>query len=703
MMRKKILALPLLTSLLFSLLPSTTHANDTVLPKQSVLGYYVNTSSSTSLNTFGAYLKDMGVVTYQIEIDGSVTGGTPAADLTTAKSKNINTYAVIQNHFEPDLTRKVLSDAALRQKTINNILTLTQTYGYKGINIDFENMYAADRQLFTSFLKELTPLARSKNVEVMVSVTAKTNECMTCSWSGAFDFYSIGQTVDKIQLMSYDQNGSWGAPGPVAGYPWFEKVIQYAVSQIPSQKILVGLPAYGYDWNITTNTGHKAVMWKSIPSLLATYNALPVWNETEKSPSFTYSDTYGNKHIVWYENEKSIELKTELANKYNLGGISVWRMGFENESFWKSAYSGLAPKISGLATSTSSFSVNGLNKVMVNYSLNKTSAVSINVLNNSQAVVKSLLMSEIKPAAAHSFEWDGSGVPYGSYTLEVKAVDGNGLFQSAAKGIQLLDGMAPDITSVSLSQPTLKVNGMNNSILRYSLNEKAFITLKLKSSAGVSQVLVDRELKQTGLNEYSLNGLGFALGTYAVELTAADEAGNMSQATASITFSDGYAPVISNVTLSSSTLKKTALQAAKSELQYSINEPSFVDVQLRDQSGSVKPLSPSAIQPAGSYKLTIDSALLNDGIYDVLLKATDDNANSSNAAARFSVVTEKVYGKVTASKLNVRSGPDTTYPIVASLLYGQSVEIVGRTDIWYQVKYSSTQTGYVHSSYITLN
>ncbi|MFC0214626.1 glycosyl hydrolase family 18 protein [Paenibacillus chartarius] len=702
-MRTKILALPLLTSVLFSLYASTVSAADAELTKQSVMGFYVNSSSSTSLQTFGTYLKDMGVITYQIEIDGSITGGTPAADVNTAKSKNINTYAVIQNHFEPDLTRKVLSDSALRQKAINNILTLTQNNGYRGVNLDFENMYAADRQLFNSFVKELTQVAKTKSLEVIVSVTAKTNECTTCSWSGAFDFYTLGQTADKIQLMSYDQNGSWGPPGPVAGYPWFEKAIQYAVSQIPSRKVLLGLPAYGYDWNVTTNTGHKAVMWKSIPGLLSTYHAQPVWNETEKSPTLTYTDALGSKHVVWYEDDKSIELKTELANKYSLGGISVWRMGFENESFWRSAYSGLAPKLSGLTTSASSLSVNGLDRVFVSFNLNKPSAASINVLDSSRAPVKSLLMNEVKPAGLHSFEWDGSGLPFGAYTIEVKAVDGNGLSHSASTSIELLDGTAPAISSLDVSPPSLKVDGTNSSILRYSLNEPAAVTLKLINQAGAAQVLVDRELKQSGPNENSFNGLGFALGTYTIELTAADEAGNASKASAAITFRDGYAPVISNVTVSTATLKKTALLNAKSELQYSTNEQAQVEVVLRNQSGNIKPLAPPIVQNAGSYKLTIDSAPLNDGVYDVLIKATDDNANTSSAAARITVVTEKVYGKVTASKLNVRSGPDTAYSIVASYLYGQSVEITGKTDVWYQVKYSSTQTGYVHSSYLTLN
>jgi spore germination protein YaaH len=141
--------------------------------------------------------------------------------------------------------------------------------------------------------------------------------------------------------MTYDEHGSWGEPGPVASYPWVESVIKYALTTMPSSKILLGLPAYGYDWNTTTNTGNKAVTWKSIPNLISTTGAVAQWDSVAQSPYFYYTDSTGNNHTVWYENTQSITAKTKLVNTYNLGGIGMWRMGLEDVNFWTAVKSGL--------------------------------------------------------------------------------------------------------------------------------------------------------------------------------------------------------------------------------------------------------------------------------------------------------------------------------------------------------------------------
>lgn len=209
--------------------------------------------------------------------------------------------------------------------------------------MDFENMPAADRSLYTTMIQEMVNALHPLGYKVVVSAPAKTSDSPTSAWGGTFDYAALGKIADAIQLMSYDQNGPWGAPGPVSGLPWVENVVKYAVTQIPAAKILIGLPAYGYDWNTTAGTG-KAVMYKSAPNLIATTGAVPQWDAYQQSPWFTYtSTTDGSSHTVWYENSTSITAKAALVKKYSLGGISVWRLGMEDESFWKAAQSGMAP------------------------------------------------------------------------------------------------------------------------------------------------------------------------------------------------------------------------------------------------------------------------------------------------------------------------------------------------------------------------
>ncbi|UTW70175.1 hypothetical protein KHA80_06000 [Anaerobacillus sp. HL2] len=111
-----------------------------------------------------------------------------------------------------------------------------------------KNMYATDRSLFNQFIEKMTIAFHGEGFPVMVSVPAKTCDCPTWAWSGTFDFEFLGKSnVDYIQVMSYDQHGLWSSPGPIAGYKWMKSVLNYATTYINSEKILLGLPAYGYD------------------------------------------------------------------------------------------------------------------------------------------------------------------------------------------------------------------------------------------------------------------------------------------------------------------------------------------------------------------------------------------------------------------------------------------------------------------------
>ncbi len=318
--------------------------------QKDILGYYTvyystDKNSYHSLSSCGSCLNQISTLTFQMDSSGNIAGSTPTDGLSLANSKGILPFAAISNQtksgFDSSIAHSILSDAAIRQTAVTNILTLLKNNNFKGVNIDFENMLASDRAVFSQFIADLSHTLRADGYLTIVSVMAKTSDSPASSWVGTFDYHALGQAADRIQIMTYDENGPWGSPGPVAGYPWVEKVIQYAVSQIPPHKILLGLPAYGYDWNTTTNSGNQAVTWKDIPALLSSTGATPQWNATEQSPYFTYKAQDGFSHTVWYENTDSITAKTRLVNTYHLAGVSMWRLGLEDENFWKAVQAGL--------------------------------------------------------------------------------------------------------------------------------------------------------------------------------------------------------------------------------------------------------------------------------------------------------------------------------------------------------------------------
>lgn len=315
-------------------------------PPKAILGFYTvyyqgDLNSYNSLNNYGSYLNRISTMTFTVTPSGGVSGLAPSDGVRLAASKGIISFAAITNNFDSNLAHSVLSSSTARGTLITNLVNLVKSNGYQGVNVDFENMLAADRPYFSQFVRDLGAVLRGNGYQLIVSVPAKTSDSPNSAWVGTFDYAALGAAADQIQVMTYDQHGSWGSPGPVAGYPWVESVVKYAASVIAPGKILLGLAAYGYDWNTSTNSGHKAVAWKNIPNLISATGAKPQWDATQGSPYFTYASN-GQNHIVWYENEASIQAKTRLVNQYGLGGVGMWRMGLENLGFWTAVQNGLA-------------------------------------------------------------------------------------------------------------------------------------------------------------------------------------------------------------------------------------------------------------------------------------------------------------------------------------------------------------------------
>ncbi|NBI27874.1 glycosyl hydrolase family 18 protein [Chengkuizengella marina] len=315
-----------------------------------VLAYYTkytaqDNSSLQALNTFHNYMSAISTITFGITNLGEIEGYYPTDAIDFANNNNLNTYAAIGNHdsngFSSQLANDVLNDHNKRSKMINNIETLVKDYNYAGVNLDFENMYYYDRAIYTQFVDELANRLQPQGYEIIVSVTAKTRDIPNAAWSGAFDYAALGEIVDYIQLMSYDQHGTWGEPGPVSGYDWLQNVFNYADSQIPSDKIIIGIPGYAIDWDLSGTSNNKAISQKEVSRTFSQGGITAKRDDKSKTPYYEYIDDLGNQHVVWYDDDQSISEKVSLVNDYNFAGVSIWEVDYGNEDFWKAIKKGI--------------------------------------------------------------------------------------------------------------------------------------------------------------------------------------------------------------------------------------------------------------------------------------------------------------------------------------------------------------------------
>ncbi len=310
---------------------------------KAIIAYYESGGSYAALVHFAPALNEVATDTFGIDDQGNISGNAPEAALKVAHSRGMLTFATISNFgksdFSPHIAHLVLTNPKTRLRAIASMLRVVRESGYSGVNIDFEAIPRKDRAAFSSFVRRVSQRMHAAGYVNMVSIPAALKDNPYDSWTGAFDFKALGKSVDLFQLMTYDENGPWGPPGPVAGLDWVKACVKYAASVVPPGKISLGIPAYGYDWNLTAGTGVQ-IHWEKIPALLARTGATPQWDAATSSPFFSYQTETGANHVVWYEDARSIPLKSALAVSYNLGGVSVFALGFEDQSFWDAVHAG---------------------------------------------------------------------------------------------------------------------------------------------------------------------------------------------------------------------------------------------------------------------------------------------------------------------------------------------------------------------------
>ncbi|MQL53721.1 hypothetical protein GFC01_15930 [Desulfofundulus thermobenzoicus] len=321
--------------------------------RKTVMGYYTGEewpipSSLESLRTNGRFLTYVAPFRYRLHPAGTgaleTMADIPDRELnqlmTIAREKNVGVLPLIHNMLYGngiqgrDVAHRILTDPQKRRTLVDNIYALVRDKGFQGVEIDIEDIYVNDSQLFNQFIAELSAKFKPAGYYLSVALPARISDTPNMSWSDSFDYSGVGRYADQVVIMAYDEHGAYSYAGPIASLPWVEKVVRYTTGKIPPEKVLLGLPAYGFDWNF--DGGSPRYVSYQMAMETARWYGLPVnWNQWAQSPYIGYTDENGSWHEVWFENASSWAGKMDLVNKYNLKGIAIWRMGMEDPAGWK--------------------------------------------------------------------------------------------------------------------------------------------------------------------------------------------------------------------------------------------------------------------------------------------------------------------------------------------------------------------------------
>jgi spore germination protein YaaH len=231
--------------------------------------------------------------------------------------------------YEP--VANMLHDPAAMEQHVTDIVALVQREGYAGIDIDYEDLRATDREAFTTFATRLSEALHAHDKVLSIALFAKTSDAGEDQRNVAQDYAAIGQAVDEVRLMAYDYHWSASGPGPVAPITWVHQVLDYAKTQIPANKIVLGVPVSGFDW---VDGKGEPVSWLQCFGRTRAFNATLEYDRLSQSPSFKYTDAQGRAHEVWFENAESTTAKLETAKTAGIRGVYLWMIGGEDDRTW---------------------------------------------------------------------------------------------------------------------------------------------------------------------------------------------------------------------------------------------------------------------------------------------------------------------------------------------------------------------------------
>jgi spore germination protein len=280
------------------------------------------------------------IFSYQVRSDGSITTPEDEIALNAAKRNRIAPILALTNFsagkFQSDVGRMVLRNLEIQNRIINQVLSIATQKGYRGINIDFEYIYPEDRESYIQFLRNLVNKAKANGLLVVTALAPKRSATQKGLLYEAHDYAAHGQIVDFSILMTYEYGWSGGPPMAVAPPNQVRQVLEYAVSVMPRNKIMMGMPLYGYDWTLPYVPGGawaKRVSTQQAYILAAEKGGSIQYDQSSQSPYFHYREA-GKYHVVWFEDARSMQAKFNLIKEFRLRGGSYWELGSEFPQNW---------------------------------------------------------------------------------------------------------------------------------------------------------------------------------------------------------------------------------------------------------------------------------------------------------------------------------------------------------------------------------
>lgn len=306
-------------------------------PRLKVMAFYDQVAGQAAPpNPLALLQAHPGLVTelapfwYKVEPTGSVVGR-PQDNLPALAARQRLPLVPLFNNARG--TDAFLKDPAARTRAVGAIAGLVRDKHYAGVNIDFQGLPPADRQDLTTFMEALARALPKGSLLSMSVVPLKT----TNGSQSAYDYRALDHIVGAMVLMAYDLHGDGTPPGPVSPIRWVARAIVRARrAGVAANKLYLGIADYGYDWAAGSTKATTVPLKVMHAYRYGHYRYVPRYQEA----TATYV-AHGVKHVIWFVPDRGAVARIRLAERYRLGGVAFWRIGYEDARWWNAVAAAL--------------------------------------------------------------------------------------------------------------------------------------------------------------------------------------------------------------------------------------------------------------------------------------------------------------------------------------------------------------------------
>lgn len=282
------------------------------------------------------YLTYLSIFSYGFTAEGALIPPLIDPQFMIDASNESNTSPILtltpldeSGRFNNNLISSVVRNDDIQLILIDAILAELNSKGYTGVDVDFEYILSEDRDYFTTFVARMTNILNESGYTVSVALAPKTSADQQGLLYEGKDYAGLGAAANSVLLMTYEWGYTYSIPMAVAPVNKVRQVIEYAITEIPSAKIDMGIPNYGYDWPLPYEKGvtrARTIGNIEAVNIAVRYGAVIQYDEIAQTPYFNYTDEQQTEHEVWFEDVRSMQAKFRLISEYNLRGAGYWQI-----------------------------------------------------------------------------------------------------------------------------------------------------------------------------------------------------------------------------------------------------------------------------------------------------------------------------------------------------------------------------------------